>query len=287
MGFSYDLQILEMAHKVALFLFVLFTALPACAHALDSRRLLLFGRSSAPVTFVNPSSYSGLSMWYDASDASTVIGSPVSQWSDKSGNNRHLLQANASQRPTTGTVIHTLNAITFHGDTAGTSQWMYATGVNNSPNTVFIVFQAATATWANWDGLLSWRSANSDKVSASGSSGGVHGVNGAATVYTTGTATSVRHDGLSVATPDNFNNYSIGQDFSTPITNTQILTYTDDLGRSTNNFVVGADVFLAVGNRHFNGSICEIVVYDRALSLAEIGQVEQYLILKWIFVGGG
>ena len=276
-----------MANKVALFLFVLFTALPARAHALDSRRLLLFGRSSAPVTFVDPTSYSGLSMWYDASDASTVIGSPVSQWSDKSGNNRHLLQVNASQRPTTGTIIHTLNAITFHGDTAGTSQWMYATGVNNSPNTVFIVFQAAAPTWADWDGLLSWRSANSDKVSASGSSGGVHGVNGLATAYTTGTATSVRHDGLSVATPDNFNNYSIGQVFSTSITNTQILTYTDDLGTSTNNFVVGADVFQAVGNRHLNGSICEIVVYDRALSLEEIRRVETYLIFKWIFISGG
>jgi len=232
-----------------------------------------------------PDSIAGLSMWYDASDAATVIGSPVSQWSDKSGNGYHMLQTNPAQRPTTGTLVHSLNSISFHGN--GSSQWMSAVGVNNSPNTVFAVFVSNTGFWADWDGIFSWRSANSDKVAASGSSGGIHGVNGSSTVYTTGTATSVRVDGVAVASPANFNNYPTGQSFLSGITNTHLLTYTDDLTTSTNNFVFGADVFQAVGHRHFNGNMCEVIVYNRALSLAEIGQVETYLIFKWIFVSGG
>lgn len=40
-------------------------------------------------------------LWLDASDASTVTlnGSTVSQWSDKSGNNRHFTQAIAASQP--------------------------------------------------------------------------------------------------------------------------------------------------------------------------------------------
>lgn len=40
--------------------------------------------------------------WFDASDAATVVlnGGNVSQWSDKSGNNRHLTQGIAANQPT-------------------------------------------------------------------------------------------------------------------------------------------------------------------------------------------
>ena len=41
-------------------------------------------------------------LWVDAADVTTITGSTstVSQWRDKSGNNRHLNQTNASYRPT-------------------------------------------------------------------------------------------------------------------------------------------------------------------------------------------
>lgn len=40
------------------------------------------------------------SLWLDAADSSTIaIGSGVSQWSDKSGNNRHATQSTASSQP--------------------------------------------------------------------------------------------------------------------------------------------------------------------------------------------
>ncbi len=53
---------------------------------------------------------SSLALWLDASDASTITssGGLVSEWRDKSGNNRHATQANAGNKPTTNG-----SAITF------------------------------------------------------------------------------------------------------------------------------------------------------------------------------
>jgi hypothetical protein len=52
-------------------------------------------------TGFNPKSISGLSAWYDASNAASITlnGSTVSQWSDLSGNGRHQVQGSASLQP--------------------------------------------------------------------------------------------------------------------------------------------------------------------------------------------
>ncbi len=51
-------------------------------------------------------------LWLDASDSSTILltSDAVSQWSDKSGNNRHLIQNTAANRPLKG-----INSINFDG----------------------------------------------------------------------------------------------------------------------------------------------------------------------------
>lgn len=63
---------------------------------------------------------SGLLLWLDASDASTVIesGGSVSQWSDKSGNSRHMIQSVEADKPLTGvTTQNGLNTISLDGAT--------------------------------------------------------------------------------------------------------------------------------------------------------------------------
>lgn len=56
-------------------------------------------------------------LWLDASDASTITDAgagKVSEWRDKSGNARHMLQTTAGNRPTTGTRSQNgLNVIDF------------------------------------------------------------------------------------------------------------------------------------------------------------------------------
>lgn len=65
-----------------------------------------------------PSDLPVLELWLDATDESTIThsGGAVSQWNDKSGNNRNVVQATASAKPTTGVdTINGRNAITFDG----------------------------------------------------------------------------------------------------------------------------------------------------------------------------
>ena len=54
------------------------------------------------IEFWEPSQLAGLALWLDAADASTIAlnGSTVSQWDDKSGNNRNASQPTASLQPT-------------------------------------------------------------------------------------------------------------------------------------------------------------------------------------------
>ena len=60
----------------------------------------------------------GADGWWDASDDSTLTksGSSVSQWNDKSGWGRNLVQATAANQPVTGTnTLNGLTTITFDG----------------------------------------------------------------------------------------------------------------------------------------------------------------------------
>jgi hypothetical protein len=69
-----------------------------------------------------------VSAWYDASDSSSVLlsGSVVTNWLDKSGNNRHVSQTNSTQRPTYAAPIITFDGLTNY--LINTSPFMYSAG---------------------------------------------------------------------------------------------------------------------------------------------------------------
>lgn len=61
----------------------------------------LDGGGGGGVSGWTPSGLADLQMWYAAEDASIISsGGKVSQWLDKSGNNRHAVQATAANQPT-------------------------------------------------------------------------------------------------------------------------------------------------------------------------------------------
>ena len=65
-----------------------------------------------------PADLTGLALWLDADDASTITlnGSTVSQWDDKSGNNRHATQGVAANQPTySAAEFNGKPALTFDG----------------------------------------------------------------------------------------------------------------------------------------------------------------------------
>jgi hypothetical protein len=65
----------------------------------------------------NPKMISGLKVWLDASDGSTLTmnGSTVSEWRDKSGNGYHFTQSTASKQPTLSTTYFSKGALHFDG----------------------------------------------------------------------------------------------------------------------------------------------------------------------------
>ena len=79
-------------------------------------------------------------LWFDASDASTITESSgtVSQWDDKSGNDRHATQGSAGFKPATGGEMNGLNTIEFGGGSSrdllylpnfsiGNQTWIFVT----------------------------------------------------------------------------------------------------------------------------------------------------------------
>jgi len=83
------------------------------------------------------------SLWLDANDSSTVVlnGSTVSQWNDKSGNDRHVAQTNSTLQPV-------YNATGFDGkpsiDFLNDVLWRASWGDMSQPFTRLIVFRPLT-----------------------------------------------------------------------------------------------------------------------------------------------
>jgi len=87
-------------------------------------------------------------LWLDASDSSTIttVSGNVSEWRDKSGNDRHFEQATSDSRPAlTAAGLNGLDVLTFDGtddrlaSTAAASTWAFMHN-KSSGSTVYAVF---------------------------------------------------------------------------------------------------------------------------------------------------
>lgn len=69
---------------------------------MNPRLLRPLARRQAPAPAFSPASITGLALWLDASDATTITetSGQVSTWQDKSGNDYHATQQTANNRPT-------------------------------------------------------------------------------------------------------------------------------------------------------------------------------------------
>jgi len=96
----------------------------------------------------NPRSISGLTAWWDASDASTItaVSGGVSVWLDKSGLGRTLYQGVAANRPATGTrTIGGKNALDFDGSNDALLSGDPAVVAGSNPASYSVNAQAARA----------------------------------------------------------------------------------------------------------------------------------------------
>ncbi len=105
-----------------------------------------------------------LSFWQDATDTSTVIlATGVSQWRDKSGNNRHFTQAVGENQPSySNTAFFGLPGITFDGVNDSLAVTGISSQITNRTHGIYWVFRriSGNAGGSGFNPTISVRSAS-------------------------------------------------------------------------------------------------------------------------------
>jgi hypothetical protein len=237
-----------------------------------------------PLSFVNPLSLSGLQLWLDASDATTLFDATsggslvaadggVARWEDKSGNTRHATQATSANRPLRKTSVQgSKDVLRFDGSNDFFSLSAVTT---TSSYTSFFVFRRTSAgihsvslgpATANGNYAAWWFSDNfvyesSNSVNDFTTHGSANTSTGAFALVTTRTGTNsiaTRRNGSTLATVTS----------GAGVTNPASGSWTA-VGRASNSPIT------------HNGDMCEVILYDSALSDANRALVENYLLAKW------
>jgi hypothetical protein len=232
----------------------------------------------------------GLLLWLDAADDSTFSyssGTEVSQWRDKSGNNFHANQATTANQPSRNTVVNSRKSVNFtsaNGDRLRVNSGMVFT--NSVTAIVFIKPGSQNYAYADildqdhaMDGYNGWVIQRNDAASQwlvwLANEANTTWLNTNAVSYADNTPQIVTlRKGSSTLTLSS-NGTSSGD---VAIADQQI-RQVGYLGLNIGSWRAGNELFSS--SRHYNGEICEIVVYNRALSLTELKQVHTYLGQKW------
>jgi hypothetical protein len=189
----------------------------------------------------------------------TLDSGAISSWQGFNGESYSLNQTNAASRPTVQS-----NSVRFDGS----NDFLLSQSASLSVGSIFIVFFQVSA-GANYDGLLSARVApNAFKGAASNENVMINNLPNSRRMTGDDGFTAVYSDGNQLNIND-FLNYEVGID---PGAFDQIHCLhcnraATQLGSKT--FCIGADIVFAIGQRHFNGGILEILMYPNQLSEPE------------------
>ena len=216
----------------------------------------------------------GYRAWYDPSDSSTItlVSSAVSQMTDKSGNNFTMTQATAGSRPTI-TTINGKNALSF---AQFASQSLATTGtvstmLSASAYTVFAVINATTITsnaatannaaWGDVNGVTGLYLKSGGPLALA-----YNNANQVSTSITVGTpyVIVIQHGG---------GNISIETD-----TNTFTSTASGNVSPTGGAMQLGRGFGAAP---YFIGALGEVLMYNTALTTADVNSNIIYLKQKW------
>lgn len=236
----------------------------------------------------SPKNISGLQLWLDAADSSTVTlnGSNVSEWRDKSSSGIHYSQATAAYQPGYSTSYKNGNNAVRMGASATT---YLVTGADPAlsfrPATVFFVFQEATR--GDFDRVFNAVDSTNNDISS-----------------TTGIALSMHESGypFRVASASFVAFPPVGDDsvpaghniVSVSLKSSSVIVRRNGTAGATVNannisgtpkrsylgvYVDGDSPF--IGAYYLKGAIYEIIAYNRDLAADEIAKVEAALSKKW------
>lgn len=242
---------------------------------------LLRPRAAAFAGF-DPRSISGLTLWLDAADASSVVldaNSRVSAWNDKSGNGRHFTQTSAAARPRYNTTVNgrqVIRALSTEGNPSLTRPGA-ANAELGGPGgaTLLFVFNLPSESASYTISFFGDAPNNFDRFSdgatyASRLRGSLRAGSFALGMPTSGTCLHAIISDVSSG-----NQTFRRQPFLTTASTSaigQALDYSGWLSKTSQTYTIGA------GGPFLH---CEILFYNRPLSSIEIAAVEDYLMTKW------
>lgn len=215
---------------------------------------------------------SALALWLDASDASTITlnGSAVSQWNDKSGNNRHATQATAANQPT-----YTLNGLngkpvlTFDGVN---DFFTMTSPVNESSVTLGFVSRLGSKN-ANEGSYLLGSSTPLGLVGYDDESRGMRLVSNSGGYFNSPLPASVR---LAAS----FDTIAISSNVATLYRSGTAIAGTVSLGANFQPTNIGTYGGGTLG-RFWSGIMSEIIICNSTLSTTDRQRLEGYLAWKW------
>jgi len=267
---------------------------------------------NSPAGGVTPDNISGLQLWLDASDSATLFNATsggslvaanggVARWEDKSGNGRHATQSTSANRPARKTAVQGgKDVLRFDGSndsmsiasSTATFKFLHSTqatvffaskvGNTSDPNDFYVFIATGDGATAQSGTLFYY----DDRVA-------IPFNNRVRYVVTTGSDAAVVAGADNNFTPNVFSVVSA-------VVNAAAVTAADraalrvnngspdksntstnspSTANSVANLTIGATADSLVGN--LDGDICEIIIYDSALSDTDRAAIETYLVAKW------
>jgi len=232
-----------------------------------------------------PSDIRGLCLWLDAADTSrmTLVGSNISQYTDKSSNAIILSNATSSNQPTLILDSNNVPNMLFNG----TSQFLVNSAVAasnltlNNEVTIFFVHTPSNTT----NSLICWAN---DSFSVRINFHTPEGSTGFKFDYRSASAR------VEVTVPNYLTSGRRLEGGYKRGTNQVIRTFGSNRASIVNTNTITGSTSLALtlgwffnlAAYYYGGRFCELVWYNRGLNDSEIEQVESYLAWKWRLQGG-
>ncbi|KAF5043645.1 Bacterial Ig domain protein [anaerobic digester metagenome] len=218
-----------------------------------------------------------LALWLDASDPETITlnGSTISQWADKSGNDRHATQATATKQP--ALILSALEGrslLRFDGS----NDYLEAPAVLNTSSPSGAIFVVCKQSGSSTGALLSTRPLSAGQ-------GWTVRMNNATQLAYYNIGYSVSPSGSNLATkPSGYGIVSFvrGANSVFFVVNGICETFQAWSGNDVSSYGKTAIGSENAGTGSFlNGDVCEIIVLEHVPSTSDRERIEGYLAHKW------
>jgi hypothetical protein len=258
--------------------------------------------AKAPQSAFQPTSFPSCALWLDAADRNS-ISSNVTQWNDKSGNNRHFVAAGSSPTPIfSNTGFLGAPGIQFTRASATSRavlEWTNnATPLVTSDITVMMLVRTSGAVMLSQDRLLSTASTinGSDIVSGGDRFGFVNRLGTYSTVFrnnnsnaTSPSITSLESNEQRIITMTinkSTLTSTIRRTHSSSVTITGSRTGESNIDLSLRQIRLGTSTSVQNGTNDFDqatfqGFISEVLIYNSVLSTTQLENLEGYIAWKY------